>query len=500
MSYALRHVILGAESAERWPALEDALQLLGLVTDTAEFEQEQRVEAVLWTEPPQQVWFSMVDPHDTSCSCGENSRARPCPHYVAARLVWEHERDEDGEFEILRRRTSAIAALGAARAALVDTYLALDDAGDPMGLEDLLWDHPGPEAAMEHARAMVGRATEEQLSRFLLSAIEVPLGTTRQAPRREELRIAVVLGEHLSGPLDPRAPSVNAPALMEIYGRLRRAFTDNDVNSGDLLASFHAVCRALGALVGAGAIETRSLRRTLLEDELASPPLDFPLLGRVAVLLDPTGVRLFQPWTEEIEKHAGQRSISSAKSEDARAGDAGTVTDPRLRAEIAYAAGASESLLDALESWPTAPYGEFLARASRRKSLTFRLAIAEAARRTDRLRWVGESGGTTWSPGVRGEHLHLSDIPLTRDPRIEHALLRRIHQDLPGDPAWAHVAVGDLAGLMADLGRAGEARRVLLEHAQRNPDPRHRDEFERIWMSLELGHGLERAAESIFAD
>ncbi|MGO1629792.1 MAG: hypothetical protein ACTHX2_13350, partial [Microbacterium sp.] len=451
MSYALRHVILGTESAERWPALEDALQLLGLVSDIVVFARERWVEAVSRTEPPRQVHFSMVDAHDTSCSCGENSRARPCPHYVAARLVWEHERDEDGEIEILRRRTSAIAALGAARAALVDTYLALDDAGDPMGLEDLLWDHPGPEAAMEHARAMVGRATEEQLSRFLLGAIEVPLGTARQAPRREELRTAIVLGEHLSRSVDPRAPSANAPALMEIYGRLRRAFTDDDVSSGELLASFHAVCRTLGTLVSAGEIATEPFRRALLEDELASPPLDFPLLGRVAVLLDPTGERLFRPLTEELEECAGQMPASSAKSEDACAVDAGRVPTPRLRAEIAYAGGASDSLLDALESWPAAPYGEFLARASRRKSLTFRLAIAEAARRTDRLRWVGESGGTTWSPGVRGEHLHLSDIPLTRDPRIEHALLRRIHQDLPGDPAWAHVAVGDLAGLMTDL-------------------------------------------------
>lgn len=65
---------------------------------------------------------------------------------------------------------------------------------------------------MELAKAMVGSTTEEQLSRFLLSAIEVPLGTTRLAPRREELRIAVVLGEHLSRPVDSQVSSANAPA------------------------------------------------------------------------------------------------------------------------------------------------------------------------------------------------------------------------------------------------------------------------------------------------
>lgn len=498
MSYALRHVILGTERAECWPALEDALQLLGLVSDTVEFEQERRVEVALRTEPPQQVRFSMVDAHDTSCSCGENSRARPCPHYVAARLVWEHERDEDGEIEILLRRTSTIAALGAARAALVDTYLALDDAGDPMGLEDLLWDHPGPEAAMEHARAMAGRATEGQLSRLLLSAIEVPLGTTRQAPRRDELRTAIVLGEHLSMPVDPRTPSANAPALMEIYGRLRRAFTDDDVSSGELLASFHAVCRALGTLVSAGEIATKPLRRALLEDELASPPLDFPLLGRVAVLLDPTGERLFRPLTEELEECARPMPISSAVSAVAKVGYAGRVLTPRLRAEIAYAGEASGSLIGALESWPAAPYGEFLARSSRRRSLTFRLAIAEAARRARRLRWADVPGRVSWSSGEGDEHLHLSDIPLTRDPRIEEVLLRRIHDDRPGDPAWADVAIGDLVELLAGLGRVGEARTALLEHARHDPDPFHRHEFTRIWTSLQLGDGLVDASAAIF--
>ncbi|MGO1200456.1 MAG: hypothetical protein ACTMKY_11225 [Dermabacteraceae bacterium] len=306
MSYALRYVILGAESTERWPELEAALQLLGSVSDVVEFEQERRLEAVLRTEPPQQVRFSTVDPHDTSCSCGQNSRTRPCPHYVAARLVWEQERDEDGEIEILRRRASAVAALGAARAALVVTYLALDEAGDPMALEDLVWDHPGPEAAMELARAMAGRATGEQLSRFLFSAIEIPLGTTREAPRREELRIAIVLGDHLSRPVDGQVPSANAPALVEIYGRLRRAFSDDDVNGGELLDSFLAVCRALSVLVGAGVLEARSLQRTLLEDELESPPLDLPLLGSVAARLDPTGAQLFRPLVEELEEGTGQ--------------------------------------------------------------------------------------------------------------------------------------------------------------------------------------------------
>lgn len=230
----------------------------------------------------------------------------------------------------------------------------------------------------------------------------------------------------------------------------------------------------------AGAIEPKSLHRTLLEDELASPPLDFPLLGRVAVLLDPTGVRLFQPLTEEIEELAGKMPVSSAKSEDACAGDAGTVTDPRHRGEIAYAGGASDSLLDALESWSAAPYGEFLARASRRRSLTFRLAIADAARRADRLRWVDLPGGMAWSPGVRGEHLHLLDVPLTRDPRIEEVLLRQIHRDLSGDLGWADVAIGGLAGPLADRSRAGEARVVLLEHARHHPGRAHCDEFSRI--------------------
>lgn len=98
-----------------------------------------------------------------------------------------------------------------------------------------------------------------------------------------------------------------------------------------------------------------------------------------------------------------------------------------------------------------------------------------------------------------GEHLLSSDIPLTRSPRIEEVLLRRIHLGQPGDAAWADVAVGDLVGLLADLGRTGGARRVLLKHAQRNPAPRHRDDVMRIWTSLKLGHGMERAAERIFA-
>lgn len=69
------------------------------------------------------------------------------------------------------------------------------------------------------------------------------------------------------------------------------------------------------------------------------------------------------------------------------------------------------------------------------------------------------------------EHLLSSDIPLTRNPRIEEVLLRRFHHDLPGDPAWADLAMGDFVGLLADLGCAGEACRVLLKHLPRLNSP-----------------------------
>lgn len=116
---------------------------------------------------------------------------------------------------------------------------------------------------------------------------------------------------------------------MEIYGRLRRAFSDDDVNGGDLLDSFHAVCRALGELVSARVIEARALQRTLLEDELASPPLDLPLLGSVAPLLDPTGAQLFRAMLEE---RTGQLPTATPEGEDPSGNAAIRIPDPRLRA------------------------------------------------------------------------------------------------------------------------------------------------------------------------
>lgn len=486
MDYSLRYAILGRGAVDRWPTLDVALDQLTDVTDVLEPEGTREVEAVLRTDPPQNVRFSTVDHYQASCTCGSNSRSRPCSHYIAARLVWLQRKGvaSSAEASLMARRAAAMSAMGAAMSALVNTYLDQAADGEEVAFEDLLFELPGVEAAMAAARAMVGRADAEQLSRFLLTVVTVHLRGSELAPLRTRLGTAITLGEELAGPIDPDNPEINAPALLELRRRLRRAITAEDVVFSRLSVTYRDVCRALGDLLRRQAVDPRAVASQLLADELAAPSLSFPVLGWVAPNLDPSGTELFPLMLEELDAmETSGEGASTDGCEDSSAA-------PRLRAEIAYAAGDARALAAVLEDWPDAPYGEFHTRASRRKPLTFRLAIAETARRADRLRWIETESSPEWSWGIGAEHLHMAGLPATYDPRIESIAIQRVHDELPGDSAWADIAIGDLVGLLADLDRLDDARRVLLDHARKFPMPEHRPEFERIWTSVGLGRGM----------
>lgn len=57
----------------------------------------------------------------------------------------------------------------------------------------------------------------------------------------------------------------------------------------------------------------------------------------------------------------------------------------------------------------------------------------------------------------------------------------------PGIPAWSDVAIGDLAVLLARLDRHEEARQILMEFADDQPDTVHRLGFEHIWRQASTG-------------
>ncbi|MGO1259379.1 MAG: protein NO VEIN domain-containing protein [Brachybacterium sp.] len=387
------------------------------------------------------------------------------------------------EASLMARRAAAMSAMGAAMSALVDTYLEQAVGDEEVAFTDLMWDVPGVEAALAAARAMVERVSEAQLSRFLLTIVTFHLrGQEHSVPRRL-LGTAITLGENLAQPIDPGAPVINAPALLELRRRLRGAITAEDVVFSRLSVTYRNVCQALGELLRRQAVDPRAFASQLLADELAAPHLSFPVLGWVAPTLDPSGAVLFPLMLEGLDDMAANGAVADRAVSDVQS------TVPRLRAEIAYAAGDKETLAAALEAWPDAPYGEFLARASRRKPLTLRLAIAEAAHRAGRIRWVETEHSPQWSRSARAEHLFMGDLPSTYDPRIESIAIQRVHDDLPGHPAWAHIAIGDLVVLLADLDRLDDARRVLLDHARQFPMPAHRPEFERIWTAAGLGRG-----------
>lgn len=500
MDNSLRFLILGQGRADRWPTLERALELLADVSDVVEREDEPGIEVALRTDPPQRVTFSSADRYEAHCTCGKGSSPRACAHGIAARLMWLRERGEFGDHEatLLEQRAAAMTALDGARAALVDTYLAQDSAGDEHAFDDLLCELTGAGEAMSVARAMVGRASAEQLSRFLFTTVQFHLGNDRVAPPPRLLGAATDLADHLCRPVDSDVPEANAPALQELYGRLRRTMKTEDAGLTPLPFFYRAVSGALGTLVRAGAINPRDLAREILADDIASPPQAFPVLGWAAPVLDPTGLILFRPMLEELTAMTDGDTEGQASTTGGL--EAAELRSPnsRLCAEVAYAADAPDALAVALGAWPDAPYGEFAARASRRKSLTFRLAITEAAQRAGRLRWVDAPGRLLWSRGPWAEHLHMFGLPATYNPRVESIAISRVHEELPGHPAWTDVAIGDLVDLLADLDRREEARRALLDHAGRHSDPVHRAEFERIWTTVGLGDGLPEAIERHF--
>lgn len=492
MDYSLRYVILGQGAVDRWPTLDAALDQLADVTDVLEPDGAGEVEALLRTEPPQSVRFSTEEHSWASCTCGENSRSRPCSHYIAARLVWLQRKGGAGgvEASLMARRAAAMAAMGSAMSALVDTYLEQAADEEEVAFADLMWDVPGVEAAMAAARTMVGRVSEAQLSRFLLTIVTFHLRGQEHSVRRRLLGTAITLGENLAQPIDPGAPEINASALLELRRRLRGAITAEDVVFSRLFVTYRNVCQALGELLRRQAVDPRTFASQLLADELAAPHLSFPVLGWVAPTLDPSGAVLFPLMLEGLDATAASGAVADRAVSGVRS------TVPRLRAEIAYAAGDKEALAAALEDWPDAPYGEFHARASRRKPLTLRLAIAEAAHRAGRLRWIETDSSPQWSRSARAEHLFMGGLPSTYDPRIECIAIQRVHDDLPGHPAWAHVAIGDLVVLLADLDRPDDARRVLLDHARQFPMPAHRPEFERIWTAAGLGRGAQAGRDA----
>lgn len=152
--------------------------------------------------------------------------------------------------------------------------------------------------------------------------------------------------------------------------------------------------------------------------------------------------------------------------------------DPRfrLRAEIGFVSGGVDGLLQVLEEWPEAPYGEFMCRLPHSIAPTTWVALLESPRRSGRAGWAPG----WWSRSASRRSLH------------------DLHKSSQRESMRGTIAIGDLVVAKARLGRVGRARNVLREHALRDSDSAHRYEFLCIWEAAMLGPGAEASATEIF--
>ncbi|PWH07426.1 hypothetical protein DEO23_01960 [Brachybacterium endophyticum] len=428
-------------------------------------------EALVHGEPAHVVtWVEEQPLTSASCTCGQATNDRLCAHAIAARLQ-SLGLANDLDAAMMARWLSRIAALEALSQGwkgLADFLLASEAADEPAATQTVLRDVVTVDGGINVARALVGRASEDQLSSFLVALAEAHGIDGLTTLNAVGIVAAEELVAHLWRPLDDRAPEANAAALLRVIGSVRHTVT-GDEDRRSLSWSLLLACSAVGGLVAGGHVAPGAAAEVILRTELDSGDATYPW---IALMMDRLG--------DGAPAVAAKMRVLLQDQDSALPGALPAERVARLRAEIALAIGDVPGLVDALTSWPGAPYGEYLTRLPRSWSLRPHLDVLEAARSTGRVRWA---------PGWPQHNPHDSD-----GPRLIHL----VHDLLPHHPMWGDVAIGDLVVTLARLGDPDKATDALRQHALRLPDQTHRHEFIRIWNQASLGDEGEEMADEIF--
>lgn len=374
---------------------------------------------------------------------------------------------EDSQVARWERYVVARRNLSGAWGDLAAYWLESFTCGDESAATAVFRDAGSLNAHMQIARGLVGKASSEQLSAFLVKLANYhgmdgtsPLGTD-----------GVLAAEELMNgpwhPLDASHPEAGTKMILAVLGSVRRSAT---VPGADwrLANTFSLAVTYLKELLAGGHADPAMVADALLDAEIAASASLFPWIALVFERLD----REAKPVARAMRDRVDQRDFHP----DIDVTDSHTY---RIQAEIRLSSEGVQGLLAVLEEWPDAPYGEFLCRLPESWVPMPRLQLLESAQRMDRLRWT-----PGWPQHVPRK--------FTRWP------VRYIHESLPGHPMWGDVAIGDVVMAIAGLGRTDEARQLLHDHALRESGSSHRSEFWRVWTTAELGDGMEEAAAEIF--
>lgn len=442
--------------------LLDGVKLVPFVSDLL-LAEEHTVEALVRTDPAHVVRLrrSRTSPRAT-CSCGASQPARPCVHALAAwtRDLQLREGLDDSRITRWEHLLESRKQLESVGEGFADRWLDIVRNGTPDEEGELLWTVPSLNGQWRIARALVGRATGKELSRFLLG-----LATSRGIDGTSRLSTPAMVDadeliNRLWQPLDTHAPGAGAPTALAILGSMRRMMGERPTLSR-YEWTLRSACSTIGQLVVAGHADPRQVAETVLRAELAP--------GDSA-----------HPWIAIIFDHMGDGAPLVAREMqallDREAGMQPAAPRCRLRAEIAVSQGAMDDLLQVLATWPEAPFGEFARRLPPRHTT---MSIFEAARSTGRLRWA---------PGWPGHEL----------ASTSGKLIHHIHDTYPAHPMWGDIAIGDVVTALAGQGRTGAARDALRAHAEKYPCAAHRFEFLRIWEGARLGPAGVEEADALF--
>lgn len=462
LSFALEQLACAAPPA----VVLAGLRLLPGVTDVSE-QQDGSVVGVVHDELPQVVTLSEPERIEwAACSCGSFGEDGACAHAVATGL---HLLQSDPAFD------------AAALARWERTVHALDSLDDG-------W--TGLARSWVEARESTGERLTGPVLRFagsLDGAIEVArrLTTMTDADAVSEFLLYLVVDHGLDGerPLSPRGV-IDAETLVYGMSTLRqesvRAVTDMNLavlesvmrtymdrgedlrlDPGDelrLRAVLTECCQTLGRAMVGGAVRAEAIARALhmaMDDAGSEGP----------------------SWIADVCRHLGEAAVPVGHALEEMSDGS---LPARVRAEFAFASGDAEALLDVLETWAEAPYGEYLLRLPRTLSPASRLTLLTAAQRAGRV---------TWAPGWPA---HLRTAPAG----CHHAA---VQEHVPKQ-LREHVSIGDLVLQLAQAGHGSEARTALLTHARALPLAAHAAEFGRIWAAARLGEGREGATESTFPE
>ncbi|MGP5641370.1 hypothetical protein ACTXPS_18255 [Brachybacterium tyrofermentans] len=190
------------------------------------------MQALVRGEAPQVVTVPGRHTHDApTCTCGAARRFRHCAHVIAAslRYLQIHHGLDDARVERWERYVEARRDLSAAWKGLAGFWLESRMCGDEGASAAVFHDADSLDAHIQIARGLVGKASSEQLSTFLVELAAYHGINDRSLLGNREKLDAVELTYALFQPFDPLHPEADTAAILAIIGSVRRTLTVSGV-------------------------------------------------------------------------------------------------------------------------------------------------------------------------------------------------------------------------------------------------------------------------------